>query len=152
MDKFGIGGFGGAFRPSQQASGGAKTIKTLLAVTGFVGAIIAGVYTYMTTSDWALVIYAFVIVSYLVGRGLGDVLTEPHKTKRTMFFAIPALTATGVLYVTHAWWGMWWLAVLLGLVVGGALIGGVLSTVLFPGIAKEEAEDTTARTRRQFDL
>jgi hypothetical protein len=41
---------------------------------------------------------------------------------------------------------------LLGLVVGAVLIGGVLSTILFPGIAKEEAEDTAQRTRRQLDL
>jgi len=148
VNKFGIGGF----VPAPQASSGARAVKALLVVVGFVGAIIAGFYTYTTTSDWALVIYAFLMVSYLVGRGLGDILTEPHKIKRTLYFAVPALTATGVLYVTHAWWGMWWLAVLLGLVVGAVLIGGVLSTVLFPGIAKEEAEDTAARTRRQLDL
>jgi hypothetical protein len=92
------------------------------------------------------------MVSYLVGRGLADVLTESHKIRRAMFFAIPALTATGVLYVTLAWWGMSWLAVLLGLLLGAALIGGVLAAVLFPAIAKEEAEDTAERTRRQFDL
>jgi hypothetical protein len=148
MDKFGIGGFG----PKPQASSGGKAVKALLAVVGLVGAIVAGIYTSMTTSDWALVIYAFVMVSYLVGRGLGDILTEPFKVKRTLYFGIPALTATGVLYVTHAWWDRWWLAVLLGLLVGGVLIGGVLATVLFPGIAKEEAEDTAERTRRQFDL
>jgi hypothetical protein len=150
VNKFGIGGF--VPPPQARASSGAKAVKAVFVVVGLVGAIIAGFYTYTTTSDWALVIYAFLIVSYLVGRGLGDILTEPHKVKRTIFFAIPALTATGVLYVTHAWWGMWWLAVLLGLVVGAVLIGGVLSTILFPGIAQEEAEDTAARTRRQFDL
>ena len=148
MNKFGIGGF----VPTPQASSGARTVKALLGVVGVVGAIGAGIYTYMTTSDWALAIYAFVMVAYLVGRGLGDILTEPHKIKRALYFAIPAVTATGVLYVTHAWWGMWWLAVLLGLVVGAVLIGGVLATVLFPGIAQEEAADTAERTRRQFDL
>lgn len=148
MDKFGIGGF----RPIPRTGGGSKPIKALFAGVGLVLAVVAGIWTYTTASDWALALYAFLMVSYLVGRGLGDVVTEPHKFKRALFFAIPALTATGVLYVTHLWWGMWWLAVLLGVVVGAVLIGGVLSTVLFPGIAQEEAADTAQRTRRQLDL
>jgi hypothetical protein len=127
-------------------------IKALLLVVGFFGAIAAGIYTYTATSEWALAIFVFVMVSYLVGRGLGDVLTEPHKVKRTIYFAIPAVAATAVLYVTQAWWGTWWLAVLLGLVVGAVIIGGVLDVVLFPGITREEAQDTAERTRRQFDL
>jgi hypothetical protein len=148
MNKFSIG----SYAPAPHARSGGKGVKAVLIVVGFVGAIAAGVYTYVATSEWALGVYVFVMVSYVVGRGLGDVLTEPHKVKRTLYFAIPVVTATAVLYLTHAWWGMWWLAALLGILVGAVIIGGILDAVLFPAIAKEEAEDTAERTRHQFDL
>ena len=148
MNKFSIGDYA----PAPQTHAGGKNLKAFLAFVGLIGGVVAAVYTYTETSEWALALYVVVMVSYIVGRGLGDVITEPHKVKRTIFFAIPAITATAVLVLTHTWFGVWWLAVLLGLFVGAVLIGGVLDAILFPGIAKEEAEDSAARTKRQFDL
>ena len=151
MDKFGmISGFRPQTTP--KLGSGAKAVKALLGIVGFVGGIFAGIYMYRRSSSWALAIYAFMFVSYVVGRALGDILVEPQRVKRTLYFAIPVLTATGVLYITHRWWNMWWLAVVLGVLVGGLIIGGVLATVLFPGIAKEEAKDSTERTKRSFGL
>jgi hypothetical protein len=44
MNKFGIGGF----EPRPRASSGARSVKALFAVVGFVGGIAAAIYTYLT--------------------------------------------------------------------------------------------------------
>lgn len=119
-------------------------VQRVFGIAGFLVGIAGGVAAYTQTSEWGLAVFVFLTTAYVIGRGVADVITDPKKVRRAVYFAIPPATATGVLYVTHQWWDRWWLAALLGLTVG-VLLGAVIAGILLPGIAREEAEDDRRR-------
>lgn len=92
----------------------------------------------------ALAIFAFFAANYFVGRGLGDVVTDDQKAKRFVFFLMPVAIDSALIYLTHQWWGLMWLSVLIGFFVGTA-VWAVVTTMAFADIQAEEDADTKAR-------
>lgn len=121
-----------------------KRVHAGFGLLGFGLGVAAAVYGYNESSSIALAIFLFLVVQGYIARGLGDVATDPQKGKRFVYFTLQPLVAVGVLVLTYQWWGIMWLAVVLGLVVG-AILWGLVGTVLFPKIAEEETEDTKER-------
>jgi hypothetical protein len=125
-----------------------RHVQARFAVIAVLAAIGAAVSAYLVTSSWALPIFVFLMTLYLVARGVPDVITDPQKLKRALYFLAMPAVAAGVLALAYWWWDRWWLAVLLGFVVGVPL--GVAAAVLgFPRIAEEEIADDEERARRR---
>jgi uncharacterized membrane protein YedE/YeeE len=54
--------------------------------------------------------------------------------------------AVGLLYVTHVWWGKWWLSALIGY-FGGILLARLIGIVFMPRVALEETRDDQERKK-----
>lgn len=127
------------------ARGSKRTLQAVFGLLGIVAGVLAAIAAYLwIDSSYALAVYAFLLVAFLVGRGIADVITDPHKARRALYFLLQPAIATAIVYGAYGLWGRWWLAVLLGF-VGGAIVAGALGPVLFPRIHQEEQADTTQR-------
>ncbi len=118
-------------------------IRWVFGLVALVGAAVGAWYAYRVTSSWALVFFVFFVVSFVVGRGTPDLITDPEKGKRLGYFGIPPVLAVAALAGAYRWWETWWLAVVIGFVV--YFFGAVLATLLFPRIAEEETQDDLTR-------
>lgn len=121
--------------------------KRIHAIFGLAGLIIGGAaawYAYNETSSIALAIFVLVMVQNYIGRGLGDVVTDPEKVKRFVYFTLQPVLAGGVLWLTYQWWDKMWLSAILGFVVGG-LLWALVAAVFLPKIAREEDQDNVDR-------
>lgn len=123
-----------------------RLLQGLFGLIGLAAGVVAAIMIYGRTSSWAAVIFVFVLATYLIGRGIPDVITEPHRIRRALYFLVTPAVAAGVLFLSLRWWDRWWLAVLLALTVG-AVLGAIISFVLFGRIAQEEMLDDAARRR-----
>jgi uncharacterized membrane protein YfcA len=121
-----------------------KRIRMVFGLVAWIGGVAAGVYIYNRVSSWILGVFTFFMLVHIVGRGIPDVITDPHKIQRALFFTLLPVASTGVLYFTYRWWDRMWLSVLLGLIVGGTL-NTVVGALLFPRIFQEEQEDSQQR-------
>jgi hypothetical protein len=129
------------------APAGKRGLHRLFALLGVAAAIAAAAAAYRWIDDsWWLTAYAFLLTSYVVSRGVGDLVTDPQKARRAVYFALQPALGTAVLAGTYAAWERWWLAVVLA-VVGGGLVAGVVGPLLFPRIHREETADTAQRWR-----
>ena len=126
-----------------------RMLQALFGLLGLAAGVVGAIMIYGRTSSWAAVIFVFVLATYLIGRGIPDVITEGHRIRRALYFLVTPAVATGVLYLSLRWWDRWWLAVLLALTVG-ATLGAIISFILFARIAQEEMMDD--RRRRQAFL
>jgi uncharacterized membrane protein len=126
-----------------------RQIHAIFGALGLVAGLIGAFVAYDRTSSIALPIFVFYVVLNFVARGLGDVVTDAQKVRRLLYFGIPVVVMSGTLYLTYRWWGLMWLAALLGVFVGG-LLSGLLTTLLFPRIAEEERIDTGERLREEL--
>jgi hypothetical protein len=134
-------GGGAARRRSDER---AKRLQGLFAMVALLAGGAAGFLAYRWSSSWALVIFAFLMTTYFVARAIPDLITDEQRVRRLAFFLAMPAVATGVLALTHVWWDRWWLSVLLAL-TAGLVLGALLANVLFPRIAREEAEDDRRR-------
>jgi hypothetical protein len=124
-----------------------RRIRAVFSLLAWIGAIAGAIYAYRWMSSYALAIFVFLMVVHVVGRGIPDVITDPNKIQRVLFFALYPAICTAVVYYAYQWWGRMWLAVILGLVLG-AILSAIAGTVLFPRVAQEEMEDTKQRMTR----
>lgn len=124
-----------------------RRVQFAFGILALVSAILASIYVYDRFASWALVVYVFLVTSFLIGRGVADVITDQQKVRRAVYFAVFPVVGTGVLYVTYRWWSTWWLSVVLASVVG-VLVTGLIHLRWFPRIHAEELEDTVQRSRR----
>jgi hypothetical protein len=122
---------------------GGGLVRGIFGLIALVASIAGAWYAYEVTSSWALVIFVFVVGSYVVGRGIPDLITDPEKGKRLGFFGIPPVLAVAALAGSYWLWTTWWLAVTIGFVF--FFIGVVIGTMAFPKIAEEEAEDNASQ-------
>jgi len=123
-----------------------RKIRAVFSIIGFIAAIGAGIYSYTRIGSWALAIFTYLLVQFIVGRAVPDLITDPNKIKRFIFFALHPAMAVGLLYITYLWWEMWWLSALIGYLVGiflARLIGGII----MPRVAVEEARDDQERMK-----
>ncbi|MEX2644844.1 MAG: hypothetical protein WD249_01150 [Gaiellaceae bacterium] len=131
------------------ANGGSPAQRAFVAL-GLVAAVAAGIASYRLIDDsWWLVAFSALLANYVVGRALGDLVTDPQKARRAVYFALQPALMIGIVYFAYQAWERWWLAALLGF-VGGGMLGGAFAANLLPGIHREEVADTRGRWRRAF--
>jgi hypothetical protein len=130
--------------PTPSAGHPAQRIFGLLGLLAGIGAAVAA---YQVIDDsWWLVAFAFLLTQYVVGRSLGDLVTDPHKLRRAFYFALQPALSIAIVYFAYQAWERWWLAVLLGF-LGGGIVAGAIGAALLPGIHQEEVADTRRRWR-----
>jgi hypothetical protein len=123
-----------------------RTRRSFLKLGVLVGGA-GGLIALAVTSSWALAAFTFGIAAYVVGRGLGQVVTAEPKVERALYFAVAPLAGIGALCLGQVAWGRWWLAALIG--VAGALAGERLSKRLFGRVAwqvRRESRELEAQT------
>jgi hypothetical protein len=133
--------------PLRRSPHRAKKVKQIHAgfnVVGIVAGIAAAFYAYRETESIALPIFMFFTVQTYIGRGLGDVVTDPHKVKRFVYFTLQPALMAGILYATYQWWGIMWLSAVLGFLLG-LVLWQLLGIMLFPQIHSEELKDSQER-------
>ena len=117
----------------------------------FAAAIGGGIYAYTIESSIWLSLFVAVMALHIVGRGIPDVITDPDKLRRALYFLLGPALATGILYLTYELWEQWWISALLG-IVGGVVLNAILAPRLFPRIHGEETRDSIRRLAEQRRL
>jgi hypothetical protein len=135
--------------PSAEAR--VKRIRNVFGVLAFVAGVLGAVYAYRLSGSIALAIYVFLFTNYVVSRGVADVITDPYKIRRILYFALQPALSTGVLYVVYRLWGRMWLAVILGIILG-VILHGLLAPRLFPRIHIEEGLDSAQRMKEMKEM
>ena len=138
---------GPAFRRSPQRSDEVKQVHVVFNLVGLVAGVVAAVVAYNVTSSIALPIFVYLVTQSYIGRGLGDVATDPHKGKRFVYFTLQPLLAVGVFYATYLLWESMWLSAILGIVIGLMVLWQLLGLIVFPEIHKEEMKDSQDRMK-----
>jgi hypothetical protein len=113
------------------------TVRVVLWFVAFGLGIAAAVLATQEISSFWLGLYAFVLTMHVVGRGLGQVITKPHRFQRAVYFALMPAASIPVVWATYGAWGHMWIAVLLGF-VSGAVAERTLGRLLVPRIRAEE--------------
>jgi hypothetical protein len=103
----------------------------------WIGAIAAAIYAYKWMASYALGIFAFLVVRHAVAWGIPEVITDPNKIQRILFYALYPAICAAVVYYTYQWWDRMWLAVIVGLVVA-VTFNGLASAVLPTWVYEEE--------------
>lgn len=110
-----------------------------------------GILTYVLTDSWPLAIFVYLCGYFVLGRALPSLITDPHKVKRLIFFALYPILATGILFLTYWLWEIWWLSALLGF-LGGWIIAPIIAAITMPEILEEENEEDLQRMKGMFRL
>jgi hypothetical protein len=140
--------FGTLRRSSQEnVSQGAKVVRAIFGLLAWALAVVAAIYAHNQSDSIWLAVFVGLLVLNFVGRGVADVITDSKKIRRAIYFLLLPACATLILWATYKWWGTWWLSVVLGLIVG-QILSTILAMIFFPGIHREEKEDTMQRWRR----
>jgi hypothetical protein len=121
-----------------------KMVHAVFSLIGLLAGAGAAFVAWEMSETISLPIFAFFAVNYLVGRGVGDLVTDDKKIKRFAFFFLPVVIDSVLLYLTYQWWGLMWLAVIVGFVLGAAVWAPV-AVLAFADINEEEQRDTKAR-------
>jgi hypothetical protein len=129
-------------RPNREARD--VRIHTVFNLIGILAGAGAAYMAWDRTGSIALPIFAFFAASYFVGRGVGDVVTDDKKAKRFVFFLMPVVLDSALIYLTYQWWELMWLSVLIGVFVGAAIWAVVVVTA-FADIQNEEQADSKKR-------
>jgi hypothetical protein len=109
-----------------------RTRKSFLALGVVVGAT-AGVVAYAATSSVPFAAFTFGVAGFVVGRGVGQVITAEGKVQRALYFAIAPLVGIVAGAVARVVWGRWWLAAIAGSAM--ALMGRWVSSRVFRRVA-----------------
>lgn len=121
-----------------------KKMHAVFSLIGMLAGAGAAFVAWEMSETISLPIFAFFAVNYLVGRGVGDLVTDDNKTKRFFFFFLPVVIDSVILYLTYQWWGLMWLSVIIGFVIGAAVWAPV-AVIAFADINAEEQRDTKER-------
>lgn len=135
-----------SLRRSRKRDDHVKRVHAVFGLVGFIAGGAAAWYGYSETSSIALAIFLVLVIQNYIGRGLGDVATDPQKVKRFIYFTLQPVLAGGAFWLTYQWWDKMWLSAILGIVFG-AFLWGILGTLLFPRIAEEEQQDNLDRIK-----
>lgn len=115
--------------------------RTVSGVFAAIGALATAVIVHRWLGSWWLDLFVFTEVNYVVGRAVPDLVTEPERWRRGVFFALGPILSTAVLLVA---WGLserMWVAVVVGLVVGPVLRTAAGLVGLRDILADETARD-----------
>jgi hypothetical protein len=144
MNTISSGRKGSSLRRSPDRDEHVKRVHAVFALVGLIAGVAGAVWAYNAADSIALAIFVYLVVHAYIGRGLGDVATDPEKGKRFVYFTLHAALAVGVFYLTYQWWETMWLSAVLGVLVG-AVLWGLLGAIFFTEIQAEEGEDSKAR-------
>jgi hypothetical protein len=122
---------------------GGMAVRGLFGLLGLGVGIVGGWVAYDRTGSVWLAVFVGLMAANYIGRGIADVITDPQKGRRFVFFTLPLVFAVGGLAGAYLVWDAWWIAVIVGFVF--YVMGYVVATVMFPAIAGEEAADTMSR-------
>jgi hypothetical protein len=128
-----------------------RRVRNVFGVLAFFVGVLAAVYAYSLSSSIALAIYVFLFTNYIVSRGVADVITDPYKVRRILYFSLQPALSTGVLYAVYRLWGKMWLAVILGIILG-VFLHALLAPRLFPRIHIEEGRDSAQRMKEMKEM
>ncbi len=120
-----------------------RTFGTLGVLTAGSGALLGW---YLSRSI-ALAIFVLFMANHCVARGMADVVTDPQKLQRALYFSVQPIVSTAILVLAWRQWDIPWLAVLVGF-VGGAILTEIVGSAFFKKIHVEEHRDTDERMRR----
>jgi hypothetical protein len=126
--------------------GRVRRVRAVFSVLGLLAAIGAAIFAHDRFGSWALAIFALLWVQYIIARIIPDLITEPDRIRRFLFFALYPALAVGLLLVTHGWWGKWWLSALIGY-LGGTFLARLVGILIMPRISLEEFQDDQERIR-----
>jgi hypothetical protein len=135
----------------RSAGAGVRRIRSVFGVLAFFAGVLAAIYAYSLSSSIALAIYVFLFANYIVSRGVADVITDPYKVRRVLYFSLQPALSTGVLYLVYRLWGKMWLAVVLGIILG-VFLHALLAPRLFPRIHVEEGLDSAQRMKEMKEM
>ena len=133
-------------RRPQQADSTTKAVRGVFGLLAIAAVITAAIYSYGQEESIWLSIFVAGAAGFIVGRVVPDVITDSKKVRRTLYFLLFPAIAVAILYLTYQAWETWWLAVMVSW-VGAFILNGILAPLLFPGIHREETEDTVERWR-----
>jgi hypothetical protein len=125
-----------------------KKVHAAFGLLGFVAAMVGAFVAYDRTSSIALPIFVFFMTQFFVGRGLGDVVTDPHKVQRFVYFLLLPVLSSGIVWLSYQWWDLMWLSVILGLLIG-PMVWTIVAMVAFSSIHLSEMKDTEERQKER---
>lgn len=131
-------------KPRRDNRQGVHKLRTAFSLLGLASAIGAGIFAYTRTSSWALGIFVFLWTQFIVARAIPDLLTDPNKIKRLIFFTLHPAVGVALLLGTYKLWEIWWLAALIGY-LGGLFLGRFIAAIILPRITLEETRDDEKR-------
>ena len=123
---------------------GGDRLRASFGFVALVAALAGALYAYSVEGSIWLSLFVAVLALHLAGRAIPDLITDPQKVRRALYFLLFPSLATVVLVASYVSWHMWWLSSLLGL-VGGAIVNELLAPKLFPEIHAEEMLDSQTR-------
>jgi hypothetical protein len=126
-----------------------QKIRTAFNFIGLIASFATGIYVYNIFGSWALAIFTLLWVSFIVTRAIPDLITDSDKILRFFYFATYPAIGVALLYFTYQWWGKWWLSALIGYILG-IFLGRLITTIIMPRIALEEARDDEERVSTLF--
>lgn len=135
-----------AVRRSADRTDATKRVHAIFGLVAFVLAVAGAIFAYSVESSIGLSIFVFFVAQSYIARGLGDVVTDPEKPKRFVYFTLQPVFLIGVFSLSYVLWEKMWLSALLGIIVG-SLVWQLLVLILFPGIHGEEDRDSRARIK-----
>jgi hypothetical protein len=139
----------GALTGSQPQPRSGERLAAVLWLVALIGGVAGGIFAQRVTSSWWLAAFVLFMTLFVVGRALPDILTEPDKLRRAAYFGSVPVLSTAVLALIYWASGWWWLAVVLGLVLG-VLGSATLGALFFADIAQEELEQDKQGERRSY--
>lgn len=126
---------------------GGVVMRSLFGLVGLAAGLFLGWLAYDRTQSVVFAVFAGLIAMNYIGRGIGDVITDPQKGRRFVFFTLPMIFAFAGLALGYVIWAVWWVASVVGFVL--YFVGSVVAAIMFPRIAAEEAEDSEIRMGRK---
>lgn len=120
-------------------------------VAGLGAGLASGWYAHERTSSWVFALFVLVMVSDVIGRWIGGIITDrthPSKGRRIFLRGLPPAIAIGALAGSYWLWQRWWLAAIIGFAgyLCGFVIGSASSSVpSSEGVRPEGARNTASR-------
>jgi len=122
-------------------------IRRIFSALGLLTAGSGALLAWYLSGSIALGIFVFLGANQLVARGMADVVTDPQKIQRALYFSVYPIASTAILVLVWRLWDIPWLAALAGF-VGGAILTELVGSAFFKEIHIEENRDTDERMRR----
>jgi hypothetical protein len=77
-----------SYMPKMDQRKSIRRLRAVFSILGLALAIGAGIFTYTKITSWALGIFVFLWTQFFVARAIPDLITDPDKIKRFIFFSL----------------------------------------------------------------